>query len=72
MSGRRPRHGKRVYAESPNVTVYGFEDDRCLHVQLGHVDLTLSRPEFAEIAAVIRAAAEQIQLRAGSCGKQVH
>jgi hypothetical protein len=50
-----------VFAESENVSVYACSGG-CLHLQLGRVSLTVTHDEFVEIATVLRAAREHMQL----------
>lgn len=52
---------ERVFAESENVSVYACSGG-CLHVQLGRVSLAVTHDEFIEIATVLRAAKEHMQL----------
>jgi uncharacterized protein YneR len=50
-----------VFAESENVSVYACSGG-CLHLQLGRVSLAVTHDEFIEIATVLRAAKEHMQL----------
>lgn len=49
-----------VFAESQNVSVYRCAMG-CLHFTIGPVAMRLTPAEFAEIAAVVLCAAEQMQ-----------
>lgn len=51
----------RVFAESENVSVYACTGG-CLHLQFGRVSLAVTHDEFIEIATVLRAAKEHMQL----------
>lgn len=64
-------HEPRVLAESRNVSVSTCSG-ACVHLQFGRVAMSVTRQEFAEIAAVLRAAAERLQLESAPHGNQRH